>query len=82
MLAKIQRWGNSQALRLPKTILRRAHLAMGDEVELTVRNGQILVRRSEVIRGKYKLEDLVGRIPKGHRAKEEDWGRPVGRETW
>lgn len=82
MLAKIQKWGNSQGLRFPKSILRQAKLAVGDEVEVTVKKGQIVVREAERVRGKYRLEDLVARIPKGYTPREVDWGRPVGREVW
>ena len=82
MLARIQKWGNSQGVRLPKMALRRANLQVGDEVEVIAKDRQILVRQAEPVRGRYRLEDLVARIPKGYRPKEENWGRPVGREVW
>lgn len=82
MLTKIQKWGNSQGLRFPKSILRQAKLAVGDEVEVAVKRGQIVVREAGRVRGKYRIEDLVARIPKGYKPREEEWGRPVGREAW
>ncbi len=33
MLAKIQKWGNSQGLRLTKNLLEDAQLDVGDEVD-------------------------------------------------
>ena len=37
MLAKIQKWGNSQGLCLTKTLLTDAHLGVGDEVDISVK---------------------------------------------
>ena len=34
------------------------------------------------VRGKHSLKELVSRIPKNHKTKELDWGKPVGREAW
>jgi antitoxin component of MazEF toxin-antitoxin module len=34
------------------------------------------------VRSKQSLKKLVSRIPKNHKVKELDWGKPVGREAW
>ncbi len=34
------------------------------------------------IRGKYKLKDVVKKIPKNYKTKEVDWGLPIGHEEW
>jgi antitoxin MazE len=80
MVSKVQQWGNSQGVRLPKTVLDLAHIAVGDEVEIIVDDHQILVRK--VPSAKYDLDDLVSRIPKGFKAKEVNFGSPVGKEEW
>ena len=72
MLTKIQNWGNGQGLRFPKSILRQANMEVGDEVEVTVKKGQIVVRPTAAVRGKYRLADLVAPIPKGYRPQEEE----------
>lgn len=82
MSTKVQKWGNSQGVRVPLQVLQEANLAIGDEVEVTVQEGRIVVTPSDRIRGKYRLEDLVARIPEEHEPVEEDWGAPVGREVW
>ncbi len=82
MLTKIQKWGNSQGLRLPKGVLQQAGLGVGAEVEVVVEGGTILVKPAREIRGRYRLEDLVKRIPKEARPGETDWGKPVGKEEW
>lgn len=53
---------------------------MGDDVEITVSEYQILVKKAA--RPKYDLAELVARIPTGYKAEEVDFGPPVGRETW
>jgi antitoxin MazE len=42
MKAKLVRIGNSRGIRLPKSVIEQASL--GDEVELDVRGGQIVIR--------------------------------------
>jgi len=79
---KVQKWGNSQGVRVPLQILQEANLAIGDEVEVTVQEGRIVVTPSDRIRGKYRLEDLVARIPEEQEPVEEEWSAPVGREVW
>ena len=82
MLAKIQKWGNSQGLRLAKNLLADAQLDVGDEVDIIVKDGIMLVTPAKMIRGKHSLKDLVARIPKNYKTEELDWGKPVGKEVW
>ena len=82
MLTKIQKWGNSQGLRFPKTILEEAQIKVGDEVSVSVRDGKIIVETVNKVRGAYNLKELVSKIPEDYRAKETDWGPPVGKEEW
>ena len=82
MLAKIQKWGNSQGLRLAKNLLADAHIGVGDEVDITVKDGIIVVSPAKRIRGRHNLEDLVARIPENYQTSEVEWGEPVGKETW
>ena len=79
MLARIMRWGNSQGLRVPRQLLRDAHISVGDDVELTVDHGQIVVRPASLVRGKYRLKDLLRKAPP---PSEVDWGAPSGKEAW
>lgn len=82
MLAKVQKWGNSQGLRLSKKILSEAHLKVGDEVDIKVEDDNLIVSPTKSIRGKYQLEDLVAQIPKDYQTQEVDLGKPVGNEVW
>lgn len=82
MVTKIQKWGNSQGLRISRQLLESAHLAVGDEVDVNVRDGTIVVAPVQQVRGKYRLDDLVRRIPKDYEPNGEEWGGPVGKEVW
>jgi antitoxin MazE len=75
----ISKWGNSLAVRLPKPFVDELGLGEGAEVEITLRDGRlILVAASR----EYALEELVEGITAENRHQESDWGRPKGREVW
>ncbi len=82
MVTKIQKWGNSQGLRLAKQVLEDAHIFVGDDVDVTARDGLIVVAPVRRVRGKQSLKELVSRIPKDYKCEELDWGEPVGGEAW
>jgi len=82
MVTKVQKWGNSQGLRLPKQLLDDVRISVGDDVDVTAQDGVIVVASVKKSRGKRSLRELVSRIPKGYATGELDWGEPVGRETW
>lgn len=82
MVTKVQKWGNSQGLRLSKQVLEGARITVGDEVDLVVREGEIVITPVKPARKKRSLRQLIARIPKDYEPAEVDWGPPVGREAW
>jgi len=82
MITKIQKWGNSQGLRLSKTLLSDADIDVGDAVDVAVHKGVLVVTPVRRVRGGHDLRELVRRIPKGDRRANLDWGPPAGREVW
>jgi antitoxin MazE len=79
MKTRVQRWGNSLAIRIPKLMAEEIQLAENTDVDLDLRDGALVVSRAQ--RKRYKLEDLLeGITPENHRG-ETDWGPPVGREV-
>ncbi len=82
MIAKIQKWGNSKGIRIAKNVLQKVQLDVGDEVDVSVRQGAIIIKPAKKIRGRYDLRDLVARIPRDYTANEIDWGEPSGKEIW
>ena len=82
MITKIQKWGNSQGLRLSKTVLSHADIDVGDAVDVAVHKGTVIVTPVRRIRGGHDLRALVRRVTKGYKPGELDWGSPVGGEVW
>lgn len=82
MQTKIQKWGNSQGLRFPKHILQEAQISIGDELNMFVLDGKIIIEPLHNIRNKYNIKELISQIPKNDSSNEIDWGKPVGKEAW
>jgi antitoxin MazE len=82
MLTRIEKRGNGQGVRIAQQVLENAALAVGDAVDVAVRDGVIVVAPAKGMRGKHDLRELVARIHYGYRAKEVNRSKPVGRETW
>jgi antitoxin MazE len=82
MHTKIQKWGNSQGLRLTKVMLEAIQANVGDEVEVSAQEGKIVIELVNKVRGKYNLKSLVAKIPKNYQSTEIDWGKAVGKEEW
>jgi antitoxin MazE len=80
MNTTIQKWGNSQGLRIAKEVLAEAKLDVGDTMEIEVKPKVIILRKPA--RKKLSLAELVKKIPKGYKSKEYDWGKPMGKEVW
>lgn len=79
MTTQIAKWGNSLGLRLPKSVAQEARVDEGDKVDVSVRNGAIVIRPS---RRTYSLGELVSKVTTKNRHSETDWAKPVGREAW
>lgn len=79
MKARISKWGNSLALRLPRQVLAELGLAEGDSLEILVENGTLII--TPVLK-EYGLDELVEGITSENRHTETDWGPPQGAESW
>jgi antitoxin MazE len=80
MTTRVQKWGNSLAIRIPKACADEIKLKCNSEVDVTVRDGVLTV--SPVARQKYTLEELLAGITEENRHTEIDTGPSVGNETW
>lgn len=82
MITKVQKWGNSQGLRLSKELLNNINIEVGDEVEVVIQDGKLVISPRNKFRVKHQLSDLVRLIPKDYQPAELDWGEPSGKEAW
>ncbi len=77
---KIQKWGNSLGLRIPRSFAQEAGVAAGCEVDLSVKGRSLVVR--PVRRRTYRLKDLLRHVKVTNIHDEVDTGRARGREIW
>ena len=47
MISIIRTWGNSQGIYIPKNVLRELGLKVGDQVELTVEDGALVLKKDD-----------------------------------
>ena len=79
MRTKIQRWGNSLGLRIPKLLANEARLDLGTKVDLEVRGGRLVIR--PVVEEGFNLEELLADVKPENLHGEVETGGPVGREA-
>lgn len=80
MTTTVQKWGNSLALRIPKSFAEHVHLENGATVELSISNGRLVIEPAP--RRKYALSAMLKQITKANRHGEWNTGGPVGKESW
>lgn len=79
MVTRIQKWGNSLGLRIPRSVAAEAKVGEGCSVELSIEKGALLVRP---LRRRYTLDELLARVTKSNLHGEISSGAPTGREAW
>jgi antitoxin MazE len=80
MRSQVQKWGNSLALRIPRSFAIDSGLSQGSEVELSVEDGRLVV--TPVVSWQKRLDELLGQIDSDKAHPEVDTGGPVGNEFW
>ena len=81
MITSIQKWGNSQGIRLPKNILTAAGLSAGCAVKIVAEPDRIVIHKI----GKRKhrsLQELFQHYNGEKGCEEWDTGTPVGKEIF
>ncbi|MDD2215489.1 MAG: AbrB/MazE/SpoVT family DNA-binding domain-containing protein [Eubacteriales bacterium] len=78
MYTTIQKWGNSQAVRLPKPILEMANLNENDKVEIKVQDNNIIITPAKKHR---TLQERIAEYQCDYKCSEWDTGKPKGKEV-
>lgn len=73
MRAKLARWGNSAAVRLPRPLLEQLGARPGSEFEAWVADGALHLRPIHDRVRHYRLADLLSRITPDNVPDFEDW---------
>ena len=80
MITKIQKWGNSLGVRIPKSLAEDAQVEEGASVELTVENGCLMIL--PIKRNALDLNALLEEVTPDNLHGEVDVGPAVGGEDW
>ena len=80
MKARVQKWGNSLALRIPKSLAADLGLAPSAPVDLSVVDGALIIRPA--VPPAATLEELLRGVTKDNLPGEWDTGAGTGKEVW
>ncbi|MBN1317734.1 MAG: AbrB/MazE/SpoVT family DNA-binding domain-containing protein [Anaerolineales bacterium] len=80
MHTKVQKWGNSLALRIPKAFAFDARIENNSVVDISLVDGQIVIK--PVLTQDWTLEQLLSGITNDNIHQEIDTGDVVGNEVW
>jgi antitoxin MazE len=80
MRIRVQKWGNSLALRIPKSFATEAGLQTNSSVELSLVRGKLVV--VPVVKPKLTLKQLLAKVTEDNLHHEIDTGPAVGIEAW
>jgi len=77
---KVQRWGNSLAVRIPKSFAEEVGLMDGSPVEMRLVDGGLLVE--PVSTRPLSLDELLDGVTESNLHSEVDTGPAQGSEAW
>ena len=79
MITTLQKWGNSQGIRIPKAILDTMNWHENEEINMTTKNNKIIIEKSK---RRKNIIELFDGYEGEYEANELDWGDPKGEEIW
>lgn len=87
MNTTLQRWGNSQGVRIPKAIVESLGIRIGTELNIEVSEDRCRITITPAqdvrpLRGRHRIEDLVASSSPDAFDGEVDWGGAHGKEVW
>lgn len=79
MTTTIQKWGNSQGIRIPKFMLDAVQWSEDEQLVLSVDKDKIIIEKAEP---RKNIKELFADFEGDYTPVEMDWGQPVGEEIW
>ena len=80
MTTTIQKWGNSQGIRLPKTILDTVKWTENEKIILVVENEKIIMEKAK--KKRKNIKELFADYEGEYEPIEIEWGEAKGEEIW
>jgi len=78
MQTKVQKWGNSLALRIPKSFALNMDIKQNEFVDLSIGDGKLII--TPITEKEYSLKELLAGVSEDNLHGEFDTGTPVGKE--
>jgi antitoxin MazE len=80
MKTRVQKWGNSLALRIPKSFATEVGLQTDSSVEVSLVKGKLVI--APIVKRKLTLRALLAQVTDNNLHREVDTGSAVGSEAW
>ena len=80
MTVAIQKWGNSQGIRIPKKILDSMDWKENEKLIILIENNELIVKKAT--KKRKNIKELFKDYNEEYEPIEIDWGEPVGEEIW
>ena len=80
MKTRIQKWGNSLAVRIPKAYAKEAGLNEDSPVDISMSDNNLLLK--PIRKRRHTLNELLSGVTDDNIHSEQDWGSRRGREEW
>ena len=79
-VSKIQKWGNSQGIRIPKKMLETLDLKVNDSI--SIEEGENCLKIKKVEEKLSNIEKLFLNYEGEYEKIDLDWDNVVGKEIW
>ena len=79
MTTKLQKWGNSQGIRIPKVILNEVKWDKNENIIIRVDNGKLIIEKANK---KKNIKEIFEGYEEDYIPEEIDWGKKEGNEIW
>ena len=81
MTTTIQKWGNSQGIRIPKMLLDSVNWSENEQITIKVDNGKLIIEKTKD-RKRKNIKELFKNYKGNYEPEKIDWGEPKGEEIW
>ena len=79
MEAKVQKWGNSNGIRIPSNILKELGITVNDILSMKQEDNRIVIEKPKK---KYSFNERAKKYKGDNLSKEFEWDEPRGKEIW
>lgn len=79
MNTTIQKWGNSQGIRIPKFLLEALNWSDNEELTVSAKDDKIIIERADK---RKNINELFYGFNEEYHPEDVDWGKPKGDEIW